>query len=83
MKQQGGTLSAPTETGVTDKEQTDDEYSGDVGKTFCNSTNNVCIGIIIKVQPCAVDKKQQCYLVDRGKEYSRPSEHPVSNGFAK
>ena len=59
------------------------DYSKDVGKTFCNATNNICDGVITKVQPCTTDKNQQCYVVDRGPNYSRPSEHPISNGYAK
>ena len=59
------------------------DYSTDIGKTFCNATNDICDGIITKVQTCANDKNQQCYIVDRGKDYNRQAEHPVSNGYAK
>lgn len=61
----------------------DKDYSKDIGKTFCNATSNVCGGIITKIQPCTTDQTQQCYVVDMGKDYSRPAEHPVSNGYTK
>ncbi|MBD3300062.1 MAG: hypothetical protein GF347_01795 [Candidatus Moranbacteria bacterium] len=55
----------------------------DIGKIYCNKTNNECKGTIIKIKTCNTDPSQQCFVVDMGENYNQPVEHPISNGYAK
>ncbi len=64
-----------------DKEEKN--YSEEIGKTLCNATNDICSGKIIEVRVCTNDNNQLCYVADRGEDYSRPVERPVSNSYAK
>lgn len=66
-----------------DLKEEEKKYSEDIGKTFCNATNDKCVGEIVEVRTCTRVASQKCYIVDMGEGYSRPSEHPVSNGYAK
>lgn len=57
--------------------------SNNVGKYGYNKTNGVYIGKIISVKQCKTAPEIQCYEIDQGAGYSRPSEHPVDNVTVK
>lgn len=54
-----------------------------VGKTVCNKENDLCLGVVTAIQSCTVKPDEQCYVVDRGSDYSRPAEVPTSGYYLK